>query len=206
MAFHPFGLIDMSNGEQDQKIIKNTLATLERYGSDLWCGYSFSWLGNLKARAFDGAGAAEALKIFATCFCLPNSFHVNGDQTKSGKSKFTYRPFTLEGNFAFAAGIQEMLLQSHTGIVHLFPAIPASWKDVEFSSLRAEGAFLISATRSHGQVYVVKFVSEKGGRLRLLNPFEFPYTMDGKWRRTKEDIIEIEMKPGQTVRLDAHDE
>ena len=91
------------------------MATLDKVGPDGWCGYSYSWLGNLKARAFDGEGAAQALKTFATCFCLPNSFHANGDQTKPGKSKFTYRPFTLEGNFAFAAGIQEMLLQSHTG-------------------------------------------------------------------------------------------
>jgi hypothetical protein len=206
MAFHPLGLIDVSNGSRDKEIIRATLATLDRIGPDNWCGYSYSWLGNLKARAFDGEGAAAALRTFASCFCLPNSFHANGDQTKSGKSKFTYRPFTLEGNFAFAAGIQEMLLQSHTGTVHLFPAVPAAWKDVEFSSLRAEGAFLISATKSHGQVYEVRIVSEKGGRLRLLNPFEFPYTMDGKWRRTREDIIEIEMKPGQAVRLEAHDE
>jgi len=206
MAFHPLGLIDVSNGSRDKEIIRATLATLDKIGPDNWCGYSYSWLGNLKARGFDGEGAAAALRTFALCFCLPNSFHANGDQTKSGKSKFTYRPFTLEGNFAFAAGIQEMLLQSHTGTVHLFPAVPAAWKDVEFSSLRAEGAFLISATKSHGQVYEVRIVSEKGGRLRLLNPFEFPYTMDGKWRRTREDIIEIEMKPGQAVRLEAHDE
>jgi alpha-L-fucosidase 2 len=206
MAFHPMGLIDPANGGRDREIVRTTLATLDRVGPDYWCGYSYSWLGNLKARAFDGEGAARALRTFATSFCLPNSFHANGDQTKSGKSKFTYRPFTLEGNFAFAAGIQEMLLQSHTGTVRLFPAVPASWKDIEFASLRAEGAFLISATKSHGQVYEVRIVSEKGGRLRLLNPFEFPYTLDGQWRRIKEDVIVIDMKPGQEVRLEGHDE
>jgi len=206
MAFHPLGLIDPSNGEHDRAVIKATLATLDRVGPDYWCGYSYSWLGGLKARAFDGEGAARALRTFADCFCLPNSFHANGDQTKSGKSKFTYRPFTLEGNFAFAAGIQDMLLQSHTGIVRIFPAVPESWKDVEFSSLRAEGAFLVSATRSHGQVYEVRIVAEKGGRIRLQNPFEFPFTLEGKWHRIKDEIIVIDMKPGQEVRLEAHDE
>jgi alpha-L-fucosidase 2 len=48
----------------------------------------------------------------------------------------TYRPFTLEGNFAFASAIQEMLIQSHTGVVKLFPAIPSDWKDVSFNTLR----------------------------------------------------------------------
>jgi alpha-L-fucosidase 2 len=171
MAFHPLGLVDWSKGEKDQEIIKSTLATLDKYGPDWWCGYSYSWLGNLKACAFDGEGAAEALRTFARCFCLPNSFHVNGDQSGTGKSKFTYRPFTLEGNFAFAAGVQEMLIQSHTGTVVLFPAIPKDWKDVNFSKLRAEGAFLVSAKMENGVVTEVIILSEKGGELKLLNPF-----------------------------------
>ena len=106
MAFHPLGLVDVSHGPREEEIVRKTLATLDRVGSDWWCGYSFSWLGNLKARALDGAGAAEALRTFALDFCLPNSFHANGDQSKTGKSKWTYRPFTLEGNFAFAAAFR----------------------------------------------------------------------------------------------------
>jgi len=54
----------------------------------------------------------------------------------------TYRPFTLEGNFAFAAGLQEMLIQSKDDIIEVFPAIPSSWKDISFENLRTEGAFL----------------------------------------------------------------
>ncbi len=110
MAIHPLGLIQWEDGEEAQSIIKNTIRQLDAVGPDWWCGYSYAWMGSVKARAKDGAGAAEALSTFARAFCLPNSFHVNGDQTKSGLSKFTYRPFTLEGNFAFAAGLQEMLL------------------------------------------------------------------------------------------------
>ena len=133
MSIHPLGLVDWSQGEKSQEIIKATLKKLQDFGPDYWCGYSYSWFGNMKARAFDGEGAADALRTFAECFCLPNTFHANGDQTKSGKSKFTYRPFTLEGNFAFAAGIQEMLLQSHTGVIRVFPAVPVAWQDVSLS-------------------------------------------------------------------------
>jgi len=171
MAFHPLGLIDISKGDSDKIVIKNTLANLEAKGSDWWCGYSFSWLGSLYARAQNGEKAAEALKTFATCFCLPNSFHVNGDQTKSGKSKFTYRPFTLEGNFAFAAGIQEMLIQSHTGVVRIFPAIPETWDNVSFKNLRTEGAFLVSADKKKGKTISVSIQSEKGGLFSIQNPF-----------------------------------
>jgi alpha-L-fucosidase 2 len=201
MAFHPLGLIDYSKGESDKQIIDNTLKNLTATGSDWWCGYSFSWLGNLYARALNGEKAAEALKTFATCFCLPNSFHVNGDQTKSGKSKFTYRPFTLEGNFAFAAGIQEMLLQSHAGFVRIFPAIPGSWKDLSFNDLRTEGAFLVSALMKNGAVVSVRIHSEKGGIMRLKNPFSESGFKCSKDIKTKADLIEISFVPGENVTL-----
>jgi alpha-L-fucosidase 2 len=171
MAFHPLGLIDLNNGPDDQHIIENTIANLEKNGSDWWTGYSFAWLGNLYARARDGEKAAQALRNFADCFCLPNSFHVNGDQSGTGKSKFTYRPFTLEGNFAFAAGILEMLLQSHNGPIRIFPAIPDNWENVSFQNLRSEGAFLISAELKNGLVDNVIVESESGGLLQIVNPF-----------------------------------
>lgn len=170
MAIHPLGLLDWSQGEKSQQIIKVTLKKLQDYGPDYWTGYSYSWFGNMKARAFDGEGAAEELRTFAECFCLRNTFHVNGDQTKSGKSKFTYRPFTLEGNFAFASGIQEMLLQSHTGIVRVFPAIPAGWSDVSFDNLRAMGAFVISAEKKAGKIVKLRVYPEQGGTLRIAFP------------------------------------
>jgi hypothetical protein len=37
------------------------------------------------------------------------------------------------------------MVGSHTGIVRLFPAIPALWSDVAFDCLRTAGAFLVSA-------------------------------------------------------------
>ena len=171
MAIHPLGLLDWDKGEPDRQIIAASLADLERLGTDFWCGYSYSWLGNMWARARNGEKAASALRIFATCFCLPNSFHVNGDQSGTGKSKFTYRPFTLEGNFAFAAGLQEMLLQSQGGILRLFPAIPSSWKEASFRDFRAEGAFLVTAAIRAGSLDSVRILPEKDARLRMLNPF-----------------------------------
>jgi hypothetical protein len=184
MAIHPLGLIDWSQGPASQRIIRASLEQLERLGSDWWTGYSFSWLANLAARARDGEKAERALEIFATAFTLRNSFHVNGDQSGKGYSKFTYRPFTLEGNFAAAAGIQEMLLQSHTGVIRVFPAVPSNWSDAAFTTLRAEGAFLVSALRRGGKTVEVEIRSERGGRCRLESPFT------GR-------LLEFELRPGE---------
>jgi alpha-L-fucosidase 2 len=206
MGFHPLGLVDWENGEKDREIIVNTLRNLEKQGTDWWCGYSFSWMGNLYARAREGDNAAEILRTFATCFTLPNSFHVNGDQSGTGLSKFTYRPFTLEGNFAFAAGIQEMLLQSHTGITRVFPAIPDSWKEVGFRKMRTEGAFLVSAERAEGQTAKVTVEAEKSGSISLEDPFDGrPFTISGKPADDAlagQKIIELDMDPGQVVILE----
>ena len=188
LAFHPLSLIDWSQGEKSQKIIKATIKKLEDAGPGYWVGYSYSWLANMYARAMEGDKAAETLRTFANCFCLKNTFHANGDQSRTGKSYFQYRPFTLEGNFAFASGVQEMLLQSHTGVVKVFPAIPKAWKNVSFDHLRAMGAFLISAKMEDGKVVRLSVYSEQGGDLTILSP------MSGK-------IEKYQMKKGETLEL-----
>lgn len=162
MAIHPLGLVDIHDGTDNERTVLATLNDLKRLGTDWWTGYSFSWLASIAACAGDGATAEKALKTFAEAFVLRNGFHCNGDQSGKGHSKFTYRPFTLEGNFAFAAGLNEMLLQSHTGTIRVFPAIPESWKEVSFSTLRAAGAFLVSATMKDGRVATVVIESETG--------------------------------------------
>jgi len=203
MAIHPLSLLDISNGQDDQEIITNTIAHLDKIGTSYWTGYSFAWLGNLKAKAGDGKGAAKALRDFASSFVLPNSFHVNGDQSGTGKSNFTYRPFTLEGNFAFAAGIQEMLIQSHSGRVRLFPAIPEEWESVGFKKLRTKGAFLVSAERIGGRVEEVTIFSEVGGDIRLNNPFpskdiDIRGEGDIQW---EENVLTVSMQPGKEISM-----
>jgi alpha-L-fucosidase 2 len=205
MAIHPLGLIRWENGPRDRAIIEASLADLEKHGSSWWTGYSFSWLASLAARARDGEKAERALEIFSTAFCLRNSFHCNGDQTDKGYSNFRYRPFTLEGNFAAAAGLQEMLLQSYSGTIRVFGAIPDTWRDVSFDKLRAEGAFVVSAERRAGRVTFVEIRAEAGGTCRLENPFgEATYNVKGldkgRVRTVGTDLV-FELAAGQTIRL-----
>jgi alpha-L-fucosidase 2 len=201
LGIHPLGIIDFSDGEESIKTINNSLTNLAKQGSDFWVGYSFSWQANLYARAFNGEKAAEALRIFAECFCLKNSFHVNGDQCKAGHSKFHYRPFTLEGNFAFASAIQEMLIQSHTGVVKLFPAIPDTWQDVSFEHLRTYGAFLVSANMKDGDVDQLTIKSDKGGKLILENPFsKNPFSCNKEYKQEGDKLIFI-LNEGESIQL-----
>ncbi|MGE5297403.1 MAG: glycosyl hydrolase family 95 catalytic domain-containing protein, partial [Solirubrobacterales bacterium] len=203
MAIHPLGMIRWENGPRDQAIIKASLADLDRLGTKQWCGYSFSWLANLAARARDGEKAEQALDVFSRAFCLRNGFHCNGDQTDKGYSDFRYRPFTLEGNFAAAAGVQEMLLQSYSGTVRVFPAIPETWRDASFRGLRAEGAFVVSAERREGRVRSIEILAEAGGQLRLENPFgQGGYVLTGVEAdgiKTQGPDLLVDLRPGQKV-------
>jgi hypothetical protein len=203
MAIYPLGLIRWEDGARSKEIIHNTLDRLDSVGPAAWCGYSYAWLACLKARAKDGDGALRALSIFARAFCSPNSFHLNGDQTRSGYSGFTYRPFTLEGNFAFAAGVQEMLLQSYAGFIEVFPAVPEGWKDVSFTTLRAEGGFLVSAERAGGRVRVVRIESAPGGEASLLNPFNAWHASSKRGAEVKTDgrFLRIRCRPGGIIVL-----
>lgn len=204
MAIHPLGLIKWENGDKEKEIIRNTISLLDSIGPDYWCGYSYAWESNIKARAKDGEGAAKALQIFANAFCSTNGFHLNGDQTKSGLSKFQYRPFTLEGNFAFASGLQEMMLQSHAGYIDVMPAVPASWKNISFKQLRAEGAFLVDASKKEGKIITIKIKSEKGGTTRIKLPaYQTTKRMVGKITvlNEKEGMLTARFEPGAELIL-----
>jgi alpha-L-fucosidase 2 len=61
-----------------------------------------------------------------------------------------------------AQAIQEMLLQSWGDRIRVFPAVPESWSEIAIHDLRAEGAFLISASRRGGKTQWVRIESLAG--------------------------------------------
>ena len=201
MAIYPLGILTPDSAA-DKHIIDNSLRWLEKTGTRNWCGYSFTWAACIYARAKEGEHAKEMLRLFASNFCSPNSFHLNGDQKGGQYSSFTYRPFTLEGNFAFAQGIHEMLIQSYNGYIEIFPAIPAAWKDVSFQRLRTEGAFLVSAKKQAGVVEKVTVHAEQNGLLHLQLPFK-TWLVTGIERQQihneKGARVAVYLKRGQTI-------
>jgi alpha-L-fucosidase 2 len=195
MAIYPLALLDYNKSE-DKIRIDNSYRQLEAKGTRAWCGYSFSWMASLYARAYQSDKALKQLQVFASNFCSPNSFHLNGDQKGGQYSGFTYRPFTLEGNFAFAQGVNELLLQSRDGYIEVFPALPSTWKECSFRSLRAEGAFLISALYKNGQTVDIEVFAEKGGELCLKLP-KGDFTLAGK--QIKTEIVKVTTLAGQKL-------
>lgn len=99
-------------------------------------------------------------------------------------------PFQIDGNFGGTAGIAELFLQSHTGKLHLLPALPSAWTDGSITGLLARGNFEVSIWVKDGRLDHADILSKKGGRCTLL--------YEGQ-------EIETDTKPGQkfTVAPDA---
>jgi len=79
-------------------------------------------------------------------------------------------PHGMEHQSIVPNAIQEMLLQSHEGVLRFFPCWPKE-QNARFGTLRARGAFLVSAELKSGQVQYVKIHSEKGRPCTLVNPW-----------------------------------
>lgn len=208
IGIYPFNLINTESGKRDQQIIEPTLKSWDKLGTRAWVGYSFSWMSCLRARVGDAEAAVKNLDIFVKAFVLRNGFHANGDQTKSGYSGFTYRPFTLEGNFLASQAVHEMLLQSwsatpgepHTGVIRIFPAVPQKWADVSFSNLRAEGGYMVSAIRKNSNTITFSITAGKSGKLHIKDNFNGKVP---KWNiknvNKTDGVYEIYLSKGQKL-------
>ncbi|MBF9017000.1 MULTISPECIES: glycoside hydrolase N-terminal domain-containing protein [unclassified Oceanispirochaeta] len=167
MAVHPLRLLNYSYNE-DKRIIDASILDLERLGSGMWVGFSFTWMSQLYAIAKNGEGAAFQLELFWRHTCSPNGFHLNGDFRNSGICTWHYRPFTLEANLFAADALQEMLLYSEKGEMELFPALPERFrKEITFEGFLAEGGVTVGARMEDGKITKLDLVPSRSVIVKL---------------------------------------
>lgn len=77
-------------------------------------------------------------------------------------------PFQIDGNFGAAAGIAEMLLQSHAGFIELLPAIPDAWKSSgRITGLKARGNFTVDIQWKDGMVIHYRIASPAPKKIKV---------------------------------------
>jgi len=105
-------------------------------------------------------------------------------------------------NFALPAVINECLLQSYNGVLRLFPNWPKHLP-ASFSTLRAAGGFLVSASYENGRIQWVDIVSDAGSPLQIYNPWpgDAAVVRDGHEETVSGALLELDAPAGTALRL-----
>lgn len=163
-------------------------------------GWSRAWIINCWARLEDGEAAYRNVLELLRHSTRPNLFDVCGMKANS--------PYQIDGNLGGVAGLVEMLLQSHGGVVRFLPALPGAWPAGSFRGLRGRGGVEVDCAWRNGKAVTATLRTAVDGPVRLAAPSGQKIL---KFRRGAKDLpmrhvdaqqVEAMLREGATYRIE----
>ncbi|MER7244948.1 glycoside hydrolase family 95 protein [Kribbella sp. NPDC000426] len=121
-------------------------------------GWTAAWLVALWARLFEPSKAAAVIQDYLGRLVSDNLLHRDGDI------------FQIDANFGMTGCIPELLLQSHTDVIRVLPALPSDWPDGSFRGLRARGGLSFDVTWRDGVLTEAVVRASHAGTHRIALP------------------------------------
>ena len=185
---HMYGLYpgNVISAKRTPQWVDACKAVLEQRG-DGGTGFSRAWKMSLWARLYDGQRAYKIFKGYIKEQAYPQLFAK------------CFTPLQVDGTFGVTAGITEMLMQSHEGVIDLLPALPSAWSEGCFVGFCARGAFELDMHWKDGRITRVEILSKKGQTCRINPKKKVKVTADGQrviCKTFKDGSIEFETQPG----------
>ncbi|MFH1920759.1 MAG: DUF5703 domain-containing protein [Planctomycetota bacterium] len=190
----PFGLSGI--GTPDHEL---ALGTFERR----IFGITQSWSMDAIWAARLGLGE-EACKLLGEHAVRYNRFRYGGwDSSNSNvfPDGLSVVPYT-DGAGLSAFGLNEVLLQSHNGLIRVLPAVAKDWSGV--FRLRAEGGFLVAADFTDSSARLVEIESLLGRKCRVQNPWDDTCVVRTAGRvvvRSDDPVVEFDTQAGHVYLL-----
>ncbi len=136
-ASYPSSQINWKDTPALMKAVRRSIELRVEAGTD-GGGWPLAWRMCQYARLLDGDSVGKAVdKMLSRA----------ADSFFNGR-----RIFQIDGNLGAVAGMAEALLQSHTGLVHLLPALPPAWKDGCVRGLKARGGVTVDMAWKNGRL------------------------------------------------------
>jgi hypothetical protein len=164
------------------------------FRGDLTTGWAMAHRMNCWARLGDGDRAHNIYQHFIEEKTVPNLWTL-------------HPPFQIDGNFGVMAGVAEMLLQSHEGVISVLPALPEAWNTGSFDGLVARGNFVLSVKWKDMNLTDLSVTARSGGTCRLKSAgLDNAQVVDENGKKvsswiSEEGVLSFETLAGQTLQI-----